>query len=63
MTVLERWYAHIDAANILSTIQTKSSGEACRQQVCDKAVARSVLEDDLPKLATVDTMEKPQHQG
>ena len=53
MTVLERWYQHIDAADILSVI----SGKKWRQEVqmqLDKAVARTILEDDFPKLATVE---------
>ena len=53
MTVLERWYAHIDAADILSTIQTKKWRQDVQAQI-DKAVARSVPEDDFPKLATVE---------
>ena len=53
MTVLERWYAHIDAADILSAIQTKKWRQDVQAQI-DKAVARSVPEDDFPKLATVE---------
>jgi uncharacterized protein (DUF2252 family) len=53
MTVLERWYEQIDAADILGAI----SGKKWRREVqtrIEKAVARSVLEDDFPKLATIE---------
>jgi uncharacterized protein (DUF2252 family) len=53
MTVLERWYAHIDAADILGAIQTKKWRQDVQAQI-EKAVARTVLEDDFPKLATVE---------
>jgi uncharacterized protein (DUF2252 family) len=53
MTVLERWYEHIDASDILSTLSGKKWRREVQTQI-DKAVARSVLEDDFPKLATVE---------
>jgi uncharacterized protein (DUF2252 family) len=52
MTVLERWYQHIDASDILSAISGKKWRREVETQI-EKAVARSVLEDDFPKLATV----------
>src|SRR5215813_7911968 len=52
MTVLERWYEHIDANDILSAISGKKWRREVQMQI-DKAAARSVLEDDFPKLATV----------
>ena len=53
MTVLERWYEHIDASDILSAISGKKWRREVQTQI-EKAVARSVLEDDFPKLATVE---------
>jgi uncharacterized protein (DUF2252 family) len=53
MTVLERWYQHIDAADILSAISGKKWRREVQTQI-DKAIVRSVLEDDFPKLATVE---------
>jgi len=53
MTVLERWYEHIDATDILSALRGKKWQREVQTQI-DKAVARSVLEDDFPKLATVE---------
>jgi uncharacterized protein (DUF2252 family) len=53
MTVLERWYEHIDASDILRAISGKKWRQEVRMQI-EKAAARSVLEDDFPKLATVE---------
>jgi uncharacterized protein (DUF2252 family) len=53
MTVLERWYEHIDASNILSAISEKKWRREVQTQI-EKTVARSVLEDDFPKLVTVE---------
>jgi uncharacterized protein (DUF2252 family) len=53
MTVLERWYEHIDASDILSALSGKKWRREVQTQI-EKAVARSVLEDDFPKLATVE---------
>jgi len=53
MTVLERWYEHIDADDILSATHSKKWRREVQMQI-DKAVTRSVLEDDFPKLATVE---------
>jgi uncharacterized protein (DUF2252 family) len=53
MTVLERWYEHIDAADILSAISGKKWRQEVQTQI-DKAVARTVLEDDFPKLVAVE---------
>ena len=53
MSVLERWYEHIDASDILSAISGKKWRREVETQI-EKAVARSVLEDDFPKLATVE---------
>ena len=53
MTVLERWYEHINAADVLSAISGKKWRREVQTQI-DKAVARSVLEDDFPKLASVE---------
>src|SRR5262245_25874054 len=53
MTVLERWYEHIDANDILRAIGGKKWRQEVKMQI-DKAAARSVLEDDFPKLATVE---------
>src|SRR5262249_2298663 len=53
MTVLERWYEHVDAADILRAISGKKWRREVQTQI-DKAVARSVLEDDFPKLAAVE---------
>jgi len=53
MTVLERWYEHIDANDILKAISGKKWRQEVRMQI-EKAAARSVLEDDFPKLATVE---------
>lgn len=53
MTVLERWYEHIDANDILSALSGKRWRREVQAQI-DRATARSVLEDDFPKLATVE---------
>ena len=53
MTVLERWYEHIDANDILRAISGKKWRQEVQMQI-KKAAARSVLEDDFPKLATVE---------
>src|SRR5215472_11161968 len=53
MTVLERWYEHIDANDILRAISGKKWRQEVQKQI-DKAAARSVLEDDFPKLASVE---------
>jgi uncharacterized protein (DUF2252 family) len=53
MTVLERWYEHIDANDILRAISGKKWRQEVQTQI-EKAAARSVLEDDFPKLATVE---------
>jgi uncharacterized protein (DUF2252 family) len=53
MSVLDRWYEHIDASDILSAISGKKWRREVQTQI-EKAVARSVLEDDFPKLATVE---------
>src|SRR5262245_26423402 len=53
MTVLERWYEHINANDILSAIGGKKWRREVKMQI-DKAAARSILEDDFPKLATVE---------
>src|SRR5262249_14271860 len=53
MTVLERWYAHIDATDILSALSGKKWRREVQTQI-DKTVAHSVPEDDFPKLATVE---------
>jgi uncharacterized protein (DUF2252 family) len=53
MTVLERWYEHIDASDILSALSGKKWRREVQTQI-EKAVARSVLDDDFPKLATVE---------
>jgi uncharacterized protein (DUF2252 family) len=53
MTVLERWYEHIDASDILKAISGKKWRQEVQMQI-EKAAARSVLEDDFPKLATVE---------
>src|SRR5215468_5724450 len=52
MTVLQRWYEHIDASDILKAISGKKWRQEVRMQI-EKAAARSVLEDDFPKLATI----------
>jgi len=52
MTVLERWYEHIDANDILRAISGKKWRQEVKTQI-DKAAARTVLEDDFPKLATM----------
>jgi len=53
MTVLERWYEHIDANDILLALSGKKWRREVQAQI-DKAVARSVLEDDFPKLASLE---------
>jgi uncharacterized protein (DUF2252 family) len=53
MTALERWYQHIDAEDIVSAIGSRKWRREVQAQI-DKAVTRSVLEDDFPKLATVE---------
>ena len=53
LTVLERWYEHIDADDILNATHSKKWRREVEAQI-DKAVTRSVLEDDFPKLAAVE---------
>src|SRR5215471_14388380 len=53
MTVLERWYEHIDASDILRAIRSKKWRKVVKARIAKEA-ARTVLEDDFPKLASVD---------
>jgi len=53
MNVLERWYEHIDADDILRAIGSRKWRREVQAQI-EKAITRTVLEDDFPKLATVE---------
>src|SRR5262249_54535005 len=53
MNVMERWYAHVTADDILGAIRAKKWRKEVEAQIA-KAAARTVLEDDFPKLASVD---------
>ena len=53
MTVLQRWYQHIETDDLLRTIPLKKNRQKVQAQI-DKAAARTALEDDFPKLATVE---------
>jgi uncharacterized protein (DUF2252 family) len=52
MPVLEVWYSNIDVEKVLPTLENKELRKLHRQQVA-KALARSVLEHDYPKLAAM----------
>ncbi len=52
MSVLERWYQRIDADDILGAIRLKKWRREVEDQIT-KATARTVLENDFPKLVTV----------
>jgi uncharacterized protein (DUF2252 family) len=53
MSVMERWYQRISAADILGAIRTRKWRKQVEARLA-KASARTVLEDDFPKLAGVD---------
>jgi uncharacterized protein (DUF2252 family) len=51
--VLQRWYARIDTDDLIATLLSKKGKAFVRAQV-DRAASRSVLEDDFPKLASLE---------
>lgn len=53
MTVLERWYQHISEDDILKAISSKKWRHQVEANV-NKAAARTALQDEFPKLATVE---------
>lgn len=53
MSVLERWYESIHTDDLLGTIRIKERREEVERQI-EKAARRTVLEDDFPKLATIE---------
>jgi uncharacterized protein (DUF2252 family) len=53
MNVMERWYAHVSADDILGAIRAKKWRKEVEVHIA-KAAARTVLEDDFPKLASGD---------
>ena len=53
MSVMERWYEHVFADNILHAIRSKKWRKAVEARI-EKAAARTTLEDDFPKLATLE---------
>jgi uncharacterized protein (DUF2252 family) len=54
MSVMERWYARISADDILGAIRMKKWREQVEARLA-KATARTALEDDFPKLASVES--------
>jgi len=53
MSVMERWYQRVSADDILDAIRMKKWRKQVEAQIA-KATARTVLEDDFPKLASVE---------
>jgi uncharacterized protein (DUF2252 family) len=53
MSVMERWYQHITKDDVLAATRSKKWRKMSEARIA-KAVARSVLEDDFPKLANVE---------
>jgi uncharacterized protein (DUF2252 family) len=53
MGVLERWYARIDAGDLLDTLRANKKWRRWIEGHVDKAASRSVREHDFPKLTTV----------
>ena len=53
MKVLERWYERIDLASFMASVRTRKAKQFLRARI-KKALARTVLEDDFPKLASVE---------
>ena len=52
MGVLERWYARIDAGDLLETLRANKKWRRWIEGHVDKAESRSVREHDFPKLTT-----------
>ncbi len=52
MSVLDRWYNRIDVEGCIATLGNRKE-RAWVQALIDKAIARTLLHDDFPKLATV----------
>src|SRR5262249_52168314 len=53
MSVMERWHERVSAGDILGAIRAKKWRKEVEARIA-KAAARTVLEDDFPKLASVD---------
>jgi len=53
MSVMERWYEHVSADDILDAIRSKKWRKVVKARIA-KEGARTVLEDDFPKLASVE---------
>ena len=52
-SVMQRWYESIDTGELLATITVKKRGEEVEAQIA-KAAKPTVLDDDFPKLVTVE---------
>jgi uncharacterized protein (DUF2252 family) len=53
MSVMERWYKHVSVDDILGAIRMKKWRKQVEARIA-KATARAVLEDDFPKLASIE---------
>src|SRR5262249_28161831 len=53
MSVMERWYERVNADDILDAIGSKKWRKFVEARI-EKAAARTILEDDFPKLATLE---------
>src|SRR5215470_2406427 len=53
MSVMERWYERVSADDILGAIRSKKWRKVVKARIAKEA-ARTVLEDDFPKLASVE---------
>jgi uncharacterized protein (DUF2252 family) len=53
MSLMERWYERVTADDILGAVRAKKWRKQVEARIA-KAAARTVLEDDFPKLASVD---------
>jgi uncharacterized protein (DUF2252 family) len=53
MSVMERWYQHISKDDVLAATRSEKWREIVERRIT-KAVTRTVLEDDFPKLASVE---------
>ena len=56
MSVLDQWYARIDIDDLIATMRGKKLKQRTQAKV-DKASSRTVLEDDFPKLVSVENGE------
>src|SRR5262249_19720335 len=52
MSILDRWYSRLDVEGCIATLRNRKEKEWMQEQI-DKAISRTVLHDDFPKLTAV----------